>query len=229
MTRLVSGLFVVVLAIMTVGWAQGQMRTDGFDYEVRSDMFKGIAGDAAAFERAMAVCEARLAVNPDHAEALVWHGTGLIFRAGEAFRNGDRNQGAALNQQAISEMAKAVTLRPNDVAVLIPRGAVMLAAGMFAPDPARGRPYIETAVDDFEKVLVLQQPYFQGLPAHPKGELLAGLAEGWWRLGEAQKSREYLTRIIAEMPDTKYAAAAKTRLDNPAGNSRVTCLGCHTK
>jgi hypothetical protein len=62
MTRLVSGLFVVVLAIMTVGWAQGQMRTDGFDYEVRADMFKGIAGNAAAFERAMAVCEARLAI-----------------------------------------------------------------------------------------------------------------------------------------------------------------------
>jgi hypothetical protein len=96
-------------------------------------------------------------------------------------------------------------------------------------NPPRGRPYIETGVGDSEKVLALQQSYFQSLPAHPKGELLAGLAEGWSRLGEAQKSQDSLTRIVAELPDTKYAAAAKNRLDDFAGNSRITCLGCHTK
>ena len=230
MTKLVSSLVAIVLLTISVGWAQGQMRTNGFDYEVREDMFRGFfAGDTAAFDRAMALCEARLAENPDHAEALVWHGLGLMFRAGEAFRTGDRNTGIAFNQKATTEMARAVALRPDDVSVLIPRGAVMLAAGLRASDSTRARPYVETAVGDFEKVLALQQSYIETLPPHPKGELFAGLAEGWSRLGDAQKSQAYLARMISELPDTAYAAAAKARLDNPGANSRLTCLGCHTK
>jgi hypothetical protein len=209
--------------------AAGAQAAERFDYLVREDMFRGFAGDAAAFERAMALCEARLAADPDNAEALVWHGTGLLLRAGEAVRSGDRDKGVVLNRTGLAEMAKAVALRPNDISVLIPRGSVMLAAGMRIPDVARARRFFETAVGDFEKVLALQQPYLDSLPPHPKGELLAALAEGWSRLGESEKSRLYLARMVAELPDTPYSAAASARLENPAAGARITCLGCHTK
>ena len=63
------------------------------------------------------------------------------------------------------------------------------------------RRFFETAVGDFEKVLALQ-PYLESLPPHPKGELLAALAEGWSRLGELQKSQLYLTRMVVELPNT---------------------------
>ena len=78
-------------------------------------MFRGFAGDTAALERAMALCETRLAENPNNAEALMWHGTGLLFRAGEAVRTGDYDKGVALNRAGLAEMAKAVALRPNDI------------------------------------------------------------------------------------------------------------------
>jgi hypothetical protein len=122
-----------------------------------------------------------------------------------------------------------VALRPNDISVLIPRGSVMLAAGMRIPDVERARRFFETAVGDFEKVLALQHPYLESLPPHPKGELFAALAEGWSRLGEIQKSQLYLTRMVAELPNTPYSAAATARLENPATGVRITCLGCHTK
>ena len=230
MTKLASWLIAAGLTITAAGMAHPQPGPNRFDYEVREDMFRGFfGGDKAAFARAMALCEARLAENPEHAQALVWHGIGRLLQAGEAIRTGDRDKAAALNQQAVVEMAKAVALRPNDVGVLLPRGAALFAAAQQTPDIERARPYVETAVGDFEKAMALQQRRLAGLAVHPKGELFGGLAEGWSRLGDAQKARFYLTRMIAELPDTPYSAAAQARLDNPGANSQITCLGCHTK
>jgi len=50
---------------------------DRFDHVVRNDFFAGFAGDEEALERAMKVSGETLAANPEHAEALVWHGAGL--------------------------------------------------------------------------------------------------------------------------------------------------------
>src|SRR5262245_20290847 len=55
--------------------------TQRFDYLVREDYFAGLAGDQAALERAIKTCEEALAKNPKHAEALVWHGSGLMLRS----------------------------------------------------------------------------------------------------------------------------------------------------
>src|ERR1051326_6901329 len=54
-----------------------QAATTRFDFLVREDFFAGMAGNREAFNRAMKVCEDALAKNPKHAEAMVWHGSGL--------------------------------------------------------------------------------------------------------------------------------------------------------
>jgi hypothetical protein len=228
MSKLASSLIAATLTMTVAGMPRAQPAPERFDYLVREDMFRGYAGDRAALERAMALCAARLAENPEHPEALVWHGNGLLFLAGQAFRFGEHEKGTVLARTAVIEMSKAVALRPDDVGILVARGAGMLAAGMRLPD-AQGRALVETAVGDFEKVLALQQPYFASLARHPKGELLAALAEGWSRLGDQRKSRGYLARMAEELSDTPYAAAAVTRLDNPGASTRITCLGCHAK
>src|SRR5437764_14283064 len=56
---------------------------------VRNDFFAGIAGNRQAFERAMAKIEEALAKNPKHAEAKVWHGSGVFYRSADAFQKGD--------------------------------------------------------------------------------------------------------------------------------------------
>ena len=229
MSKFPSWLIALAFAGFVAAFGATQGIAQRFDYLVREDMFRGFAGDKAAFDRAMALCEARLAENPDHPEALVWHGTGLLFRSGEAFRSGDSEKATLLNRNGLAEMKRAVALAPNSLSVRIPRGAVLLAAGMQIADAQRARPYFETAVDDFEKAFTLQQPFLGSLPEHPKGELFASLAEGWARLGDAEKSRVYLNRMVAELPDTPYAAAATARLADPGTNARITCLGCHTK
>jgi hypothetical protein len=134
---LAAAAFAAALAV-----SHAQERVDRFDYLVRADMFNGFDGDEAAFERAMALCEQRLAANPDDPEPLVWHGAGLMFRAGRAFMVGGRDPAAAFSRQGLAEMARAVALAPDTVAVLIPRGVVLLAAAKDVPDGSRAREYL---------------------------------------------------------------------------------------
>ncbi|HKS41931.1 MAG TPA: hypothetical protein VJX74_15050, partial [Blastocatellia bacterium] len=75
-----------------------------FDYLVRSDFFAGLAGDDAALDRAMKVCEETLAKNPKHAEAMVWHGGGLLFTSSKYFQKGDFQKGMELWNRGVREM-----------------------------------------------------------------------------------------------------------------------------
>src|SRR5262245_19461006 len=156
-----------------------------FDLQVRTDFFAGFAGDEGRLEKAMAACERALADNPKHAEALVWHGSGLTFKAGTAFQRGDRQTGMELWTRGIREMDQAVILAPDNIGVRIPRGAVLLSATRNTP-PEIAKPLLETALSDYERTLELQTASgtFGTLGDHPKGELLFGLAEGYSRLGK---------------------------------------------
>ena len=104
-----------------------------FDMQVRNDFFTGFGGDAAALERGMKACEQVLAQNPKHAEALVWHGGGLFYMSGQLFRKGDMSKGMELYERGLTEMNDAVALAPENVGVLIPRGATLLTASRTMP------------------------------------------------------------------------------------------------
>jgi tetratricopeptide (TPR) repeat protein len=202
-----------------------------FDYLVRADFFAGFAGDQAAFERGMKVCSDTLAKNPNHAEALVWHGGGLLFIAGQAFQKADIRKGTELWDAGLKEMDRAVELEPNNVGVLIPRGATLLEVSRFVPEKAAQRALLEKAVGDYEKVLELQKPYFQTLSGHARGELLYGLAEGWLRLGNTDKARGYFQRIANECKDSgrQPQAAAWLEKGTLAGTEPMSCTGCHKR
>jgi tetratricopeptide (TPR) repeat protein len=217
-----------------IGGAQqnpGQPRPPRFDELVRADFFAGVAGNADAFDRAMKLIEATLAKDPRHAEALVWRGSGVIFRAQHAFQKSDVATGNALFQQGLTQMDDAVALAPDNVGVLIPRAATLLAVTRSLPDPARAKALLSTAVQDYEKVLTLQAPYFRYLSDHARGELLFGLAEGWHRLGNRDKARAYFERMQAEAKDSEYGAIARAWLTDPAAAAATQrgCVGCHAK
>jgi tetratricopeptide (TPR) repeat protein len=199
-----------------------------FDMVVRADFFAGFAGDETRLARGMEACERVLADHPDHAEALVWHGTGLAFRGGLAFRTGDMKTGGELWQRGLAEMDRAVALDPDNVGVRIPRGAMLLQATQNMP-AEMGRPLIETAVGDYERVLAIQEPIFRTLGDHPKGELLFGLAEGYSRLGNAARARTYFERLIADAPSSGQTPKAKAWIDTGTlpKSDGLGCVGCH--
>ena len=221
--------FINLLLSLAMALAPEQASADTWDYAtVRADMFAGLGGDAARFARAMDACERTLAREPKHPEALVWHGSGLFFQAGQAFQSGDMAKGGPMAERGLAEMNEAVALAPDSLAVVIPRGAVLLQAARGVPAPM-AEPLLRTGVGDFEHVLELQQAYFHTLGDHPKGELLFGLADGYARLGDKAKARAYFERLTAEAPTSGQTPRGRAWLETgvvpPAPG--LGCFGCH--
>ena len=222
---LAAGATTVVLATGIANLAQ-QSRVDDL---VRADFFAGFAGNAEALERGMRLTEEMLEADPGNAPALVWHGAGIFFRSGAAFETGDFRSGIALWEQGLTEMARAVEMAPDDIEVLIPRGANLIAGSRFVP-PDQAGGILQIGVADFERVLELQAPYFHRLGVHARGELLIGLADGWSRLGNRDAARRYFERIVDELGDSVYERKARAWLeDRPEAREPgfFQCSGCH--
>src|SRR5450759_1357003 len=118
-------MFLKISVVMCVAGA-ALCAQERFDMTVRNDFFSGFTGNGEALERGMKACEETLAANPKHAEAMVWHGGGVFFLSGVAARAKDFVKAGELYKRGLDEMAAAVALAPESVAVLIPRGAVLL-------------------------------------------------------------------------------------------------------
>ena len=202
--------------------------SERFADRVRGDMFAGMAGDAAAMNRAMKLCEDTLAKDPENAEALVWHGSGLLFLGGRAKRDDDA-KGTQWMARAVREMDDAVAKAPDRISVLLPRGATLLEYSRHDPSPERARGNLQKALGDYEKVLGSQKSDWQTLSVHARGELLSGLAEGWLRAGDSDKARSYMERLQHDTEGSPYAARARDFLTAAAARKQLDwhCLGCH--
>jgi hypothetical protein len=216
-------------AVLTLGAAGAQAQTR-FDHVVRNDFFAGMMGDAQALARGMQKCEEVLKGNPDHAEALVWHGAGVFYAAGREFLRGNREKGFELYTRGMAEMDRAVALAPDNIGVRIPRGAALLSAarGMPEQNPVR-KDLLERTLADHQRAFDLQEERLDQLGAHPLGELLFALADANSRLGDTSKADHYYEMILAKLKDSPYAKRAakwkETRQPLPASETR--CIGCH--
>lgn len=214
----------VTFLLATAAAALAQPR---FDMVVRNDFFAGFAGDRDALDRAMKISEEVLAAEPKHAEAMVWHGSGVFFRSGEAAKNKDFVQAATLYQRGLDEMSAAVALAPGNVAVLIPRGATLLTASRNVPADM-GRQLLKTGLEDYETVYRLQAKYFDKLSGHARGELLFGLAEGYLRQNDEPRAREWFEKLAAVTdPENGHLRQARMYLETNSLTGTRNCAGCH--
>jgi hypothetical protein len=221
-------LFSGLLALVLSSVQSGAQPANRFDMLVRADFFAGFGGDALRLARGMDTCERILAENAGHAEAMVWHGSGLMFEAATAFAQNSPARGTELWTRGMREVDRAVSLAPDDPGVLIPRGAVLLQATRNMPSQM-AQPLLMSAVGNYERVLEVQKDSFQSLGDHPKGELLFGLADGYARMGDVARARVYFERIVADAPGSGQAPRARTWLSTgslPPLNG-MACVGCH--
>ena len=225
---LVFGMLVLkMLVFAAASRAQSTPAPPRFDEIVRADFFAGFRGDAARLDRGMKLCEDELATNPTNADALVWHGGGLMFLAGQAARQQDFATAGERARRGRAELDRADQLAPDSLSVMLVRAVVLNASAPNVRDQAQGRTMQQEAVVGFEKALAIQTPYLDRLSEHSRGELLAGLAEGWSRLGETERARGYLERIVKEIPNTRYQARARAWLEDGPQSGPLTCLTCH--
>lgn len=199
-----------------------------FDLAVRGDFFAGFAGNTAALDRAMKACETQLAANPQHAEAMVWHGSGTLYLAGQLFRKGDLAGGGELWGKGMKEMDTAVAIAPDSVGVLIPRGATLLSSSAGVAGP-HGKMLLEKGVGDYEKVRDLQKSYFDTLSGHARGELLFGLADGYNRLDRKTEAKSTFETLAAIGKVSGHEDQAQQYLAaGTYSKTSLTCTGCHT-
>jgi len=219
----------VILLLLAFATSLAALAQQRFDFQVREDMFAGMDGDTAAFDRAMKLIDDTLSSKPDHAEALAWRGDGRLFMAGQAFQRGDVARGQKLYTDGLADMERAVLLAPNDIAVRVPRASGLLptARAVRRVDRAEADRLTRIAVDDFEFVLQASQPAWSKMSEHGRGEVLGALADGWLALGESDKAAGFLERMMSELPDTPYAKNAAERRADPTSRAALTCLGCH--
>ena len=217
------------LAGATFAWAAEPVR---LDHIIRNDFFAGLRGDTEAMARGMKSAESVLAQNPNHAEALVWHGSGMFFRAGQAFQSGDPGKGMALFGKSIAEMDRAVELEPGNLAVRIPRGSTMMAAAriMGAANPVVLSLH-QKALSDYLAAYELQKDNLEKMGPHPRGELLFGIADTYSRQGNTAKADEFFALLAETSKDTPYAerAAAWKASRQPLPPAQANCIGCHVK
>ena len=198
-----------------------------FDYVIRGDFFAGLAGNREALDRAMKKCEETLAANPKQAEAMVWHGAGTFYLSGLAAESGDFVKTAELYKKGLDEMAAAVALAPDNLGVIIPRGATLLTASHNVPGD-NGRELLHMGLADYEHVYQVQAPRFDKLPGHARGELLFGLAEGYSRLGDTEHARQWFERLAAvDDPENGHLGQARDYLKTGSLSGTVKCVGCH--
>lgn len=222
-----------VLAASAILQASRESSQDNrFDMLVRDDFFAGMMGDTARLDRGMRICEEILAKNPKDADALVWHGGGLLTRATEAYRKNDSALGDRLWKLGIKEMNDARAAEPGNMRVKIGRSATLigLAQSGWDQSDSQSRKLLRSALLDYEEVFRLQRPHFQKLSTHSRGELLFGLASGWSILGDHKKARDYLMLIVTECKDTAYEIEARPWLDTQqAAVIQHDCAGCHIR
>jgi tetratricopeptide (TPR) repeat protein len=213
--------------LIVIGFAVIALAAERFDMRVRNDFFLGVSGDAEALDRAMKVTEETLAENPQHPEAMVWHGVGLLYRSGGLFQKGEFQVAQPMFQRAMQELDRAVEIAPDHLGVRIPRGASLMAAARNIPEPSRSRPLLERAAVDFQTAYDMQAPHLEQLGDHPKSELLMGLADTYYRLGDADKARVYFEKLLAMGKATPHEAEAREWLATGKLSAPVRCAGCH--
>jgi hypothetical protein len=201
-----------------------------FDELVRSDFFAGMLGDKERLDRGMTFCEEILAKDPKHADALVWHGGGLLTRAANAYRKGDPTLGDKLWNLGLKEMNDAVVLQPDNMGIKIGRSATIIGVAQSGWDStdSESKALLESALVDYEKIYQWQKASFSKLSSHSRGELLFGLASGWSILGNHEKARYYLSLILQQCAETEYESEAKRWIKSKPGTViQHDCMGCH--
>jgi hypothetical protein len=126
-------------------------------------------------------------------------------------------------------MDAAVALQPGNMAVKIGRSATIIGVAQSGWDSGdeKSKALLKSALLDYEKVYEWQQPKFDKLSSHSRGELLFGLASGWSILGDHQKARHYLSLLLAKCAGTEYESEAQTWIKRKGETVQHDCMGCH--
>ena len=124
----------VLMVLLTTGALLAQTRLDS--NQMRNDFFAAMAGNTDALKRMLDASQKMLDQNPDHPQALVWHGAATI---GNFFMEAQKgNARVPVFQKGAADVDRAVSLAPDDIEVRIVRSVLYgPASRQFPPSLAQ--------------------------------------------------------------------------------------------
>jgi len=216
-----------VIATVAAGTLLAQVRLDG--NKMRNDLFAAMAGSPDALKRIQDASEKVLGENPDHAQAVMWHGVATLGSFFQEAQKGNAQTAFPNALKGIGEMDRAVSLAPDDIEVRVLRSVLYAPASRGMPPPF-SESLLEKARTDLQHTFDLQQDHLAQLGTHPLGELLQGLADANSRQGKMADAEKYYAMIQTMLQGTEYAKRASEWMTTkqPLPESRTSCVGCHT-
>jgi tetratricopeptide (TPR) repeat protein len=197
---------------------------------VREDTFGGfIEDDMARFERGVQKTQQYLDENATNADAANWMAASRVYRAVQAFERGDAAAGDRIMQDALTAMDAAVAQAPNSLGIRATAGGTLAYFASRLPE-RHYKAALQKAREHYAALYAAQAPALAQFPLHIKGELLAGVAETEFRVGDRDKALTFLNKIVTEMPDTAYGQKAAAWLKSPERvdrDARLVCQSCH--
>jgi len=197
---------------------------------VREDIFAGFLDNRKdRMARAERNIEALLKERPgDRGNLLAWKGGIALYHAVVAHESGDAEEFERHFAQARENLADAAAARSgNDGAAAITGGSLVLFADRL---PEQHRPAAWSQAYEAYALLWKQQgAAIEKLPAHLKGEVLAGLTQSAQRTGRTEEAAQYLDRMLEVLANTRYEPMARQWQADPAiaATTNLTCKTCH--
>jgi len=200
---------------------------------VREDIFAGyMDNDMDRHAKGVAKLERVLAANPNAADAIAWQGGNALFAAVRAYESGDMAGFDAKYRECLDLLSRA-----NAIGEKMPvyrQSLLAITGGAFTvfsdrlPEKVKadGWRLVRQSYTDLREA---QKAVFPKYPAHFRGEVMAGLAQAAYRLGEPELGSQLTKEVVEALPGTPYAIFAQTWIQKPEqiAKSKITCLSCH--
>ena len=217
----------ILLIVLVTGSLLAQDRLDS--NKMRDDLFAAMAGKPERLQPILDASGKILASNPNHGQALLWHGVATLAGFFGEAQKGNWQAAMPAFAKAEDEMDRAVSLAPNDLEVRVIRAVMYAPASRALPSPFSDR-LLEKSRADFQHTFDLQQEKLAELGTHPLGELLQGLGDAYSRQGKTADAEKYYRMIQARLKATEYARRADEwmKTKQPLPESQTQCVGCHT-
>jgi len=218
----------MMFLVGSVGASEGESKREKtLDAPIRALIFEGFTGKIASLREGKEQCEEILEKDPDHPEALAWHGAILVWLAAQSFEENQALPGMMMLNSGLKEWDRSLKLAPHQPGVRVPRVAVYPKIARSAPATMR-KPLWEKARNDFLWLMENHKEGWGKLSEHARGELLIGYAETERALGNRENAERTLARILVDLPQTPYAKLAREWSDSKATGPRThNCIGCH--
>jgi tetratricopeptide (TPR) repeat protein len=194
---------------------------------VREDLFAGfLVDDLERFESGVRKVEAALAEQPGSSAARSWLASSQMYRAVRAHKAGNREEFDRWFKTSLETFSRAAE-SPN-IGVFAIRGGTFAVFADQLPAEHQIDAY-RRVHESYSALKAEQAPFFDKLPVHMRGEVLAGLAQASARLGRNEEAESWLKQILETMPGTPYASRAKRWQEKPevSKSTSLTCQTCH--